>query len=99
MKKIAELKDFETRSYKIIRHAGKEIAIFKVGSEFYAIENQCPHRQAPLIAGAIKGFVVECPWHGARFDLRTGTGLPGPHQADLMCFESRVEGDNLFLVE
>lgn len=97
LKKIAAVGDFEKRSYKITHHAQKEIAIFKVGADFYAIENQCPHRKAPLIAGTIKNCVVECPWHGARFDLKTGKGLPGAHQADLLSFEIRVEGDSLYL--
>ncbi|HVF50257.1 MAG TPA: Rieske 2Fe-2S domain-containing protein [Pyrinomonadaceae bacterium] len=54
---------------------GTELALYHVGEEFYAIENFCPHRGAPLADGALCGHTVECDWHGWRFDLRTGQCL------------------------
>ena len=61
-----------------------EVAVFNVGGQFFAIDNACSHRGGPLGEGLLEGSVVECPWHGFRFDVRTGacidTGyeLPGP---------------------
>ncbi|MBA3439941.1 MAG: non-heme iron oxygenase ferredoxin subunit [Pyrinomonadaceae bacterium] len=54
---------------------GEEIAIFNVNGEFFAIENFCPHRGAPLADGDICGHEVECSRHGWRFSLRTGACL------------------------
>lgn len=54
---------------------GTELALFNVGGEFHAIENFCPHRGAPLADGPLCGHIVECDWHGWRFDLRTGQCL------------------------
>ena len=54
---------------------GTELALFNVGGEFFAIENFCPHKGAPLADGALCGHTVECDWHGWRFDLRTGACL------------------------
>lgn len=54
---------------------GKELALFHVGGEFYAIDNSCPHRGSPLAEGNLCGAAVECDWHGWRFDLRTGACL------------------------
>lgn len=51
---------------------GKELALYNVGGQFYAVENFCPHRGAPLADGNLCGTTVECDWHGWRFDLRTG---------------------------
>ncbi len=54
---------------------GNELAVFNVGGEFYAIENFCPHKGAPLSEGSLCGHVVECGWHGWEFDVRTGQCL------------------------
>jgi nitrite reductase (NADH) small subunit/3-phenylpropionate/trans-cinnamate dioxygenase ferredoxin subunit len=54
---------------------GAELALYNVGGEFYAIENFCPHKGAPLADGRLCGHTVECGWHGWRFDVRTGQCL------------------------
>ncbi len=51
---------------------GEELAVYNVSGEFYATENFCPHRGAPLSEGALCGHIVECGWHGWQFDVRTG---------------------------
>jgi nitrite reductase/ring-hydroxylating ferredoxin subunit len=54
---------------------GDELALYNVSGEFYATENFCPHRGAPLSEGTLCGHVVECGWHGWQFDVRTGQCL------------------------
>jgi nitrite reductase/ring-hydroxylating ferredoxin subunit len=54
---------------------GDELAVYNVDGEFYAIENSCPHRGAPLSEGSLCGHVVECGLHGWEFDVRTGACL------------------------
>jgi nitrite reductase/ring-hydroxylating ferredoxin subunit len=54
---------------------GMELALYNVNGEFYAIENFCPHKGAPLAGGRLCGHAIECDWHGWRFDLRTGQCL------------------------
>ncbi len=52
------------------------------------IPTRCPHKGAPLVDGRIlRGTFLECPWHGATFDLRTGRRLRGPECADLATVE------------
>ncbi|MDT5123191.1 MAG: nitrite reductase small subunit [Acidobacteriota bacterium] len=54
-----------------------ELALFNINNEFYAIENFCPHKGAPLADGHLCNHTVECDWHGWRFDVRTGECLTG----------------------
>ena len=54
---------------------GNELAVFNVDGEYYAIDNFCPHKGAPLSEGAICGHIVECGWHGWQFDVRSGECL------------------------
>jgi nitrite reductase/ring-hydroxylating ferredoxin subunit len=54
---------------------GTELALYNTGGQFYAIENFCPHKGAPLADGRLSGHTIECDWHGWRFDVRTGECL------------------------
>ena len=59
---------------------GPELALYNVEGQFYAVENFCPHRGAPIAEGRLCGHIVECAWHGWLFDVRRGecltTGKP-----------------------
>src|SRR4028118_1552304 len=50
---------------------GTELALYHVEGRFYAVENFCPHRGAPLADGNLRGPTVECDWHGSRLDPTT----------------------------
>jgi nitrite reductase/ring-hydroxylating ferredoxin subunit len=54
-----------------------------LGDRTVRVPARCPHRGAPLAQGTVTGTFLECPWHGATFDLRTGRRLRGPLCADL----------------
>ncbi|HWF89913.1 MAG TPA: non-heme iron oxygenase ferredoxin subunit [Pyrinomonadaceae bacterium] len=57
---------------------GNELAVYNVNGEFYAIDNSCPHRGAPLSEGDLCGHIVECGLHGWQFDVRSGECLTVP---------------------
>jgi 3-phenylpropionate/trans-cinnamate dioxygenase ferredoxin subunit len=54
---------------------GRELALYNVNGEFYATENFCPHKGAPLADGNLCEHVIECGLHGWQFDVRTGECL------------------------
>lgn len=57
---------------------GTDIVVFKLDSEFFAIENVCTHDGGKLMGGCIEGDIVICPRHGARFSIKTGEALSAP---------------------
>ena len=57
---------------KVIREGDLQIAVFNLGGVFYAIDNICPHSGGPLAKGVLQGEVLECPWHGWQFNIKTG---------------------------
>jgi len=65
-------------SIRVELPGGDELAVYNVDGEFYAIENFCPHKGAPLSEGILCGHVVECGWHGWQFDVRSGECLTVP---------------------
>ncbi len=70
----------EGRGATVELNDGKELALYHTRGRFYAVENFCPHRGAPIADGELAGEVVTCDWHGWRFDLRTGACLNRPDE-------------------
>ena len=60
----------------------RELALYNVNGEFYATDNFCPHKGAPLAAGRLCDHVIECDWHGWEFDVRTGECLTVPERLE-----------------
>ena len=67
------------------------IAVFNIDGELYAIEDVCTHDGGELAGGPIEGFEIECPRHGARFDLRTGEALCAPAYLPTAKFPVKIE--------
>ena len=70
--KVANKKDLKERGMLKVEVLGKSILLSMVNGEVYAIDAVCSHEGGPLEDGILDGFEVECPWHGFRFDVRTG---------------------------
>ncbi|MBH02124.1 MAG: hypothetical protein CL469_05610 [Acidimicrobiaceae bacterium] len=70
-----------------------EILVCRVDGRLYAIEDKCSHADTPLSEGRLSGFQVNCPLHGASFDVRDGTHSGPPAYTGVRCFEI-VEDDS-----
>jgi 3-phenylpropionate/trans-cinnamate dioxygenase ferredoxin subunit len=90
--KAAELGPGDREVYDI---EGYYIAVFNVDGTYYAIEDTCTHDDGPLAEGELDGYEIECPRHGARFDIRSGKALSLPAVTPTQRFEVRVEGDDV----
>ncbi|HEY8313391.1 MAG TPA: Rieske 2Fe-2S domain-containing protein [Candidatus Baltobacteraceae bacterium] len=82
-----------SRAYPV---AGREIALFNVAGEFYALENSCPHQGAPIVDGWLDGPLVTCPWHAWCFDVRTGKMTLGEF-ATIERYEVRRENGAIYV--
>jgi len=74
---------------------GRMIAVYQVDGRYFATENVCPHAYALLSDGWLEGTEIECPLHGARFDIETGAVLEGPAECGLKTYAVRVEGSEV----
>jgi len=92
--KTSEIPEGERRHFAFEEET---IVIFNVGGKFYAIADVCTHDGGPLEDGEVEGYEVECPRHGARFDIRSGEALSMPAVVGVPCYETRVEGDDLYV--
>ena len=72
-----------------VRVGDRELALFNVGGQFYALDGRCPHRGGPLGEGFTEDGRVYCPLHGWEFDVKTGACINNPEKP-VACFPARV---------
>jgi 3-phenylpropionate/trans-cinnamate dioxygenase ferredoxin subunit len=77
--------------HRIVFVDGVEIAVINLDGAFYAIEDVCTHDGGELMGGRIIGREIECPRHGARFDIPTGVVTCPPAYSSIASFPVKVE--------
>jgi nitrite reductase/ring-hydroxylating ferredoxin subunit len=92
---VAQVADIPAGKAKQVTLNGKTVAVFNSNGTFYAIDNECPHRGGPLAEGELSGTDVECPWHGARFNITTGAHLCPPANRDVKAYRVQVIGQEV----
>ncbi len=92
---LASTNDIEPGAVKVYEAGGKRIAICNVDGTFYAIDDVCTHDGGPLDQGELKGDQIECPRHGALFDVKTGKALTLPAVKPVCSYPVQVEGDDI----
>lgn len=70
--RAAGITEIEIGQGKPVTVAGKTIALFNLGGEFFAIDDMCPHRGGSLGRGSVEGEWVSCPFHAWKFNVKTG---------------------------
>ena len=93
--KVAETSDIPTGRAKVVAVGNRRIAVCNVDGQFFAIDDLCTHDGGPLDQGELEGDVIECPRHGARFNVRTGKVLALPAVKALNTYPLRVEDNEI----
>jgi 3-phenylpropionate/trans-cinnamate dioxygenase ferredoxin component len=94
---VAKVSDVAPGTVKYVGVGPEEIALCNVDGEFYAIADVCTHDGGSLDQGSLDGYQIECPRHGARFDVRTGAVRALPAILPIPTFDVRVEGDTILV--
>jgi len=82
----------------LLGHAfGEPVLVARRGEELFAIGATCTHYGGPLAKGLIVDCTVHCPWHHARFDLRTGEAIAAPALNDVACYQIEKRGERFFV--
>ena len=93
--KVAEKKDLPSGKAIAVEVNGKQIALFNVNNQYYAIEDTCTHAGGSLSEGDVEGTIVTCPWHGATFDITNGKVLSEPASEGVKNYKVRIEGEEI----
>ena len=92
---VAKVSDTPPGHISVHEVDGKRIALCNVNGEFYAIDDVCTHDGGPLDQGILEDSRVECPRHGAKFDVKTGRAVVLPAVRPVKTYPVKVEGDEV----
>jgi 3-phenylpropionate/trans-cinnamate dioxygenase ferredoxin subunit len=95
LKTIARVSDTPPGTISVHDAGGVRIALCNVNGRFYAIDDVCTHDGASLDQGTLDGELVECPRHGAKFDVTSGRAVVLPAIRPVKTYAVQIEGDDV----
>ena len=91
-KTIAVTELAENVPYGVVLDNGEQVCLVRVGETVHAVQDRCSHAEFPMSDGElVDDHVIECPLHGAQFDVRDGQVLEAPADEPLEVYEVRIE--------
>ncbi len=94
---LARSNEISEGKVKVFAVGDIRIAVCRSGSKLYAVEDRCTHDDGPLGEGCLDGHAIECPRHGARFDVRDGRVLRMPAAYPVRTFPATEEDGQVFV--
>ena len=76
---------------------GEDVALFRVGSEVFALDDLCSHAAASLSEGEQRRYCITCPQHGGQFDIRSGRAIHFPAVSPVRSYPTRTEGKDILI--
>lgn len=95
--KVAEINEIMPSQMKEVEVDGQKILIANINGKYYAIGSICTHEGGPLADGTLQDYEVECPWHGSKFDVRTGKVTNPPADEPEPSYELKVDGNQILI--
>src|SRR3990172_10502297 len=95
-KEVAKVHEVVEGESKVVIVDGRALALFKTGGEIFCIDNICKHQGGPLGEGFLNDGIVTCPWHGWRYDIRTGKSIVAP-DISVDRFDVKIEKDKILI--
>ena len=95
--KVAEIKDIGPSSMRAVDVEGEKVCIINAEGSYFSIGNVCTHVGGPLNEGTLEGYEVECPWHGSKFDIRSGSVTEPPAVRAVSKYEVKLDGNNILV--
>jgi len=91
--RLCSLTDLPEGQVRVFEVADLRLAAARSGTAVFVVEDRCSHDDGELGEGSLHGSEIECPRHGARFDMANGRATRMPAVAPIEAFPARVEGD------
>lgn len=88
---VATTDEVPSGGRKLLEVDGRAIAVFNIAGTYYCIADVCSHDDGPVAEGELDEYKIECPRHGAHFDVRSGKVLSFPAIIDIPAYPVRVE--------
>lgn len=95
--KVAKVSEIPAGERKLIELEDVTVALFNIDGHYYCVEDVCTHDSGPVAEGTLDGFAIECPRHGALFDVRDGHVLSMPAVVPIPSYEVKIEGEDILI--
>lgn len=82
---------------RCVTHEGRKYALFRAGGTIQCLDNSCTHMGGPLCEGRLEGAVVQCPWHGSKFDVRNGQVVGPPARQPVRSHPAKIEDGRIWV--
>lgn len=93
---VLDEKELAEGSMKLVDAEGVPVLLVKVRGEIFAIDNRCPHMSCGFSGGSLDGYVIICPCHDWRFNLKTGE-YEEEKDMKLVKFEWKIESGKIWV--
>ena len=77
---------------------GVSVVVVRYGGQFYALRNNCTHKDYPLLGGDVSSGRITCEKHGAKFELSTGKPKTLPAVKPVKLYRTEVEGGEVYVL-
>jgi len=94
---VARLDEIPDRGMRTVRVGARDVLLCRLDDRVFALPARCSHRGAALVDGRLEGPFIRCPWHGVKFDVRTGARVSAPDCGDLRATRAEVRDDVVWL--
>ena len=95
--KVAEVGDLTPGDMKMVKVGNEEVLLVNVDGDIHACDDICTHSYASLSEGDLSGTDIECPLHGALFNVTTGEVITPPAAQALRVFQVRIDGQDILV--
>ncbi|MBX6394751.1 MAG: non-heme iron oxygenase ferredoxin subunit [Alicyclobacillaceae bacterium] len=95
--KIASLDELQPGQMKRVRIDEVDLAVYHVDGGYYVTSDVCTHAVASLTEGSLDGYVVTCPKHGGKFDVRTGAAVHLPAFTPLKTYQVYIQDGGVWI--
>lgn len=92
---VAQVADLPVGKVKVVEAAGQRLALAHLEGQFFAVQDLCTHDDGPLGEGELLGEEIECPRHGARFNVKSGQVVTLPAVLPVKTFPTKVVGNQV----
>ena len=96
-RRVASLSELPPGEMTGVELDNEPVMIANIDGKVCAISNICSHAEAMLSDGYLDDNLIECPLHGAVFDVTDGSVQEGPASVDVECYPVAVEGDDIYV--
>jgi nitrite reductase/ring-hydroxylating ferredoxin subunit len=95
---VSSIKENELKEnqMKAVRVKGKPILLIRQGGQVFGISNRCPHMGCTFERGILKDYLVMCPCHGWKFDIRNGQ-YQEIKDVTLECYRCKIQEGKIYI--